>query len=180
MASCEYCGEWAGLFSTRHGLCYDAVRAGLPLPEDRRHGGLEAPVKPASVQSFSLRLTEPELKELAALVGAVAVIAEDHPTTVAESVEDWFVNHGWSKTQRSESASVLPKEPLRVASTAQASKKVSKVAIFWGVLFPSSGVLSFLAIYAVGGTPLQLLTLWAFLSLVGAVVLNVLNLTSEK
>jgi hypothetical protein len=35
MAKCNLCGEWAGLGSSEHPLCREAVDAGKPLPDGR-------------------------------------------------------------------------------------------------------------------------------------------------
>jgi hypothetical protein len=177
----------------------------VPKPSEKAALGGESLAK-ASSKQFTLPLSNSEKNELVALVAALAVIAENHPTTVAESIEHWFVNHGWIKTEHSGTEGSLAndnelgnlsnlsdvvhptsfqnqlghisKEPLpKTAPTDQSRKKMSKLTIFWVVMFPLSGTLAFLVILAFNGTPLQLLSVWAIFSGICAVVLN---LRSER
>ena len=227
MSNCKYCGQWAGIFFSEHPLCREAINAGQPLPPDRRPKEIDdsnemtvvTVPKPfekavlggeslakASSKPFTLPLSDLEKNELAALVAALAVIAENHPATVAESIEHWFFNHGWIKTEYSGSENSLANDnelgnlsnlsdDVRLTSiqnqlgsiskeshhqkapTDQLRKNMSKLAIFWVVMFPLSGALAFLVILAFNGTPLQLLSVWAICCGICAVVLN---LKSER
>jgi hypothetical protein len=68
---------------------------------------VESPTK-SSPEPSTLGLSEQEKRELAGLAAALASIAENHPTTVAESIEHWFVSHGWIRAQRSAADKSLP------------------------------------------------------------------------
>jgi len=226
MANCKYCGQWAGIFFSEHSLCREAIEAGLPLPPDRRPKAtatsnemtvstiskqsegavtdVESPTKSSPEPSTFFGLSEQEKRELAGLAAALASIAKNHPTTVAESIEHWFVSHGWIRAQRSAADKSLPinpelaalshlddtvrpskemdsfsKTPISKAppTALQTGKKMSKLGIFWSAMFPLSGVLALLLILAFNGTPLQLLAIWAVFSGICAVALN---FSSEK